>query len=111
MSSKKNKLYNYLVNTFGLSKETILEHVETRLEDIIDKHVHSILESNHIENRIMNRVAYYIKNGTIDPWRSKNSFEDVIKQQVRCVVEEQLQKNCEINFKFLPNSIQFIKDD
>lgn len=111
MSKRTNKLYNYLVNTFGLSKETVLEHVETRLEDLVDKHVSSILQSNRIENMIMNRVSHYIKNGSIGYYGEKTAFNDVIKEQVKQVVEDQLKKNCEVKFQFLPNSIQFMKED
>lgn len=107
---RTNKLYNFIVNTYGLSKEVIMDCVETRLEGLVDKHVQNVLQSERLTNMIMDRVAYYIKNGTIDQCRSKNCFEDVVKQQVKSAVEDQLKKNCEIKFKFLPNSIQFIKE-
>jgi len=111
VSSRNNKLYNYLVNTFDISKETVLEYIEGRLEELIDKHVGSLLQSNRVEQMIMDRVAYYIKNGTVGMWRGKHTFEDIIKQQVKSVVEDQLKKNCEVKFQFLPNSIQFIKEN
>ena len=77
---RTNKLYNYLVNTFGLSKEVVLEHIETRLEDLINKHVLSILQSNRIENMIMNQVAYYIKKGE-DILKTKTAMNlEILKQ-------------------------------
>ena len=110
MNKRTNKLYNYLVNTFGLSKENVLEHVETRLEDIIDKHVRSILQSNRIESLIINRVAHNIKNGSIGYYGEKTAFNDIINEQVKQVIEDQLKKNCEVKFQFLPNSIKFMKE-
>lgn len=113
MSKKRtNKLYNYLVNTYGLSKENIMEHVEARLESLVDKHVRSILQSDRIERMIINKVAYYIKNGEVNNYgRDNRSFENIVKEQVKQVVQDQLQENCEVKFQFLPNSIKFIKED
>jgi len=113
MNKKRtNKLYNFLVNTYGLSKENIMEHVEARLESLVDKHVRSILQSDRIKTMILNKVAYYIKNGEVSSWgRCNNSFENIVKEQVKQVVKDQLQDNCEIKFQFLPNSIQFIKEE
>jgi len=88
-----------------------MEYVESRLEELIDKNVGDLLTSNKVEKMILDRVSYYIKNGTVGRWRNNNTFEDMIKQQVKSVVEDQLQKNCEVKFQFLPNSIQFIKED
>jgi len=110
--SRTNKLYNYLVNTYGLSRETIMEHVEARLESLIDKHVRNVLDSDRVQNLIMDRIAYYIKNGEVSRWgRRTETFEKIVKDQIKSVVEDQLQKNCEVQFKFLPNSIQFIKEN
>ena len=89
MSKRTNKLYNYLVNTFDLSKENVLEHIEARLDDILDKHLLGILQSNRIENMILNKIALFIKKGEINTWRTNNTFEDIIKEQVKSVVEEQ----------------------
>lgn len=107
---RTNKLYNYLVNTFGLSKKNILEHVEARLEDIISKNILPILESNNIQEIILNRIAYFIKNGEVSYYQEKNTFNDVVKEQIKQVVEDQLKKNCEIKFQFTPNSIKFVKE-
>ncbi len=111
MNKKRtNKLYNYLVNTFGLSKEVVLDYVQTRLEDLVDKHVYALLQSNRVEGMIMNRVAHYLKKGEVSYWGENNSFNNLIKEQIKEVVEDQLQKNCEVRFQFQPNSVQFIKE-
>jgi len=39
MARNHNKLYNYLVNTYGLSLAKVNEFVDIRLEDLIRKHV------------------------------------------------------------------------
>ena len=107
---RTNKLYNYLVNTYGLSKEMIMEYVEERLEDLIKKHLDSVLRSNRVENMIMNRIAYYIKEGKYDQWHNKGSFEDVVDQQIRQVVVDQLKSRASVTFNFSSNSVDFIKD-
>ena len=107
---KNKRLYNYLVNTFGISKEVVLGYVETRLEDLISRHVQNLLLSNRIEKLIMDRVTHFIKNGEVGYYREKNAFNNVVKEQVRQVVEDQLRTNCEVKFEFTPNSVQYMKE-
>jgi len=54
---KNQRLYNYLVNTFGLSKQVILEYAEQRIEDILTKHIKAKLDSKHMESMILNKVT------------------------------------------------------
>jgi len=109
---RTNKLYNYLVNTYGLSKENIMSLVHERIEDVINKHVYSILNSDRIKKMIIYTVADFIKNGKSNHWHRKDSFESLVEDQIRKVIEDQLRDRCEIKFKFNNNSVLFIhKED
>jgi hypothetical protein len=48
MRNRKDKLYNYMVNKFDLSKERILEYVDLRVTDLVNKHIQSKLNSNRV---------------------------------------------------------------
>ena len=89
-SQRTNKLYNYLVNTYGLSKEMVMKYVDERLEDIITKHVDSVLRSNRIEKMIINRISNYLKEGKYNKWHSRDSFKEIIDHQIRQVIIDQL---------------------
>lgn len=96
----RNKLYNYLVNTFGLTKEIILKEVENRVSDILDKHVKSKLDSKEMEKMIGNKVANFIKKGSVDNcYYNRHSFEDMIKDCLKEAVKEEVAINYKIVIK------------
>jgi hypothetical protein len=105
------KLYNYVTNTFGISKELILEQVNSRVEDLINKNIDSLLRSNRIERMILDHLSDYIKNGKVDRYFFKRKFETVIEDQIRIVIEDYLKNNCEIKFNFNKNSISITKEN
>jgi len=37
MSKKDKRLYNYVVNTLGISKKLIMDYVDSRIEDLFSK--------------------------------------------------------------------------
>jgi hypothetical protein len=108
---KNKKLYNYIVNTIGISKELILEQVNARVEDLLDKHVQSLLQSNHIERMIVNKLYDYIKTGKVDYWSRQGNFEKIVDAQVKNIIEEYLRDKCKITFQFQNNSVRFLQED
>jgi len=110
---RTNKLYNYLVNTYGLSHEMIMDYVSERLNQLVEKHIRSIFEENRIEDMIVHTVTKYMKEGEKNgPFygHPKTCFEDIVKKQIKDIIEELLRDKCEIKFKFNSNSVRFIKD-
>lgn len=107
---RNKKLYNYLVNTFDISKESILQHVESRIEELLDKHVTAILQSNRIERMIVNRLSDYMSKGKSDYWSTDKNFEKIVDSQVRNVIEDYLKDRCKITFQFQNNSVRFMED-
>lgn len=105
------KLYNYVTNTFGISKELILEQVNLRVEDLINKHIDSLLRSSRIERMILDYLSNYVKNGKADRYFFKKKFETVIDDQIKTVIENYLKSNCEIKFHFNKNIISIAKED
>lgn len=85
--TRTNKLYNYLVNTYGLSKELVLEYVDNRVQDLVDKHVKKRFEDNsYMEKLILNRVTNFIQNGVSTGWHyDRDSFEKYVKS---CIKDE-----------------------
>lgn len=102
---KNKKLYNYIVNTFGISKEIIMEQVNSRIEDVIAKHVRSKLDSNYVENMIANKIAEVVQNGVSSSdtyWgRQRTHFDDYMKKTVRSVIEERLGEEYELEVKMV----------
>jgi hypothetical protein len=106
------KLYNYVTNTFGISKELILEQVNSRVEDLINKHIASLLKSNKVEKMIINSIADYIVSGKIDSrFLNRKNFSSLIDDQIKNIIEKYLRDRCQITFQFNNNSIRFIQED
>lgn len=92
--SRNNKLYNYLVNTFGISKDTVLQYCNDRIEQLLSKHVEGkLMDSNYIHNLIINQIDYIVKNGTKAHWYNRDSFESTVKNAVSDYVEEKLEQS------------------
>ncbi len=97
--SKRHHLYNYIVNTFGFSKEHILELVETRLTDIVDKHVGDILNSNKFEILISNRLTDVFKNGFDNGHFKRTTFNDLVNAKIDEILITRLKSEYEIELK------------
>lgn len=50
-TSRRNKLYNYIVNTFNISKESIDATIEKRVDDVLSRHLKSKLESDYLNRQ------------------------------------------------------------
>ena len=111
--SKNNRLYNYLINTLGLSKELILKNIDQRIEQVLHKILYNELKSIKFERIIIDTVASVIDKGVVRNNRYgslRYKFNDLIKSKVKEVVEDKLQEECQIKFIYRPNSIRFIED-
>jgi hypothetical protein len=114
--SRTNKLYNYLVNTYGLSKENIMQHIEDRIEDIVRKHIDAKLDSEWFKNAILNYVAEFVENGVKDKhgllyYQSKTPFEDLVYKEFQKAITDVMKENCEINLTFHGSEIFKRKPD
>jgi hypothetical protein len=108
--SKNKKLYNYIVNTFGISKEIVLEIVKERVEDILGKHIKDLLNSKRIEQVIINRVAHFVSEGERTSLHSKHNFNKIVKNQIKEVVKDELRRSASISFSF-SNTADFLRED
>jgi Glu-tRNA(Gln) amidotransferase subunit E-like FAD-binding protein len=97
--TRTNKLYNFLVNTYGLSKELVLEHVTNRLDDLISKHINSKLDSNNVERIIANQVANVLENGFKNGSFNRNSLENLIRNRVVREIQDRLNNEYTIDVK------------
>jgi Glu-tRNA(Gln) amidotransferase subunit E-like FAD-binding protein len=107
-TNKPNRLYNYLVNTYGLSKELVLQLVEDRIEDLVEKHVKIKFKQASVENMIIRAVSDYVKNGEINLYRQNNTFDRIVKEQIKEIVKDELRKAATINFSF-NNTVDFLR--
>lgn len=101
-ASKKNKLYNYLVNTFGLSKDVVMEQAENRIEELLNKHIGDKLNAKGIEKLILSQVSSIVKHG-LDKgagyWRTTITFEDYVKSVIKEVVQAKLNEEYTVEVK------------
>lgn len=82
MSNKKDKrLYNYIVNTLGVSRETIMDLIESRLEDLLDRK----MGFGYLENR----VNEYIEKRIERDFRSEYGWD--IRRKIEAEVKKQLE--------------------
>lgn len=92
--NRRDRLYNYIVNKFGISKEMVYKYIDTRLEDLVAKHLKSKLDSKNVEYMILNTMSGYLKDGLKGNciWGYQNSFEeffrDTVKKEVKKIIEE-----------------------
>jgi len=109
-SKKHNKLYNYLVNTLGISKQMVQDHIDMRLVQIdqkIDQYLKDKLESDKMEKAIMDRVTNLVKNGFEKHvwWADRDKFEQVVKEKIKQVINE----NFEIEVKLAKKEDKSLK--
>jgi hypothetical protein len=106
MSHTKNKaLYNYLVNTLGVSKQMVLDYIDERLEDLISKHIVSKLDSNHIEKMILSRVTTVLTEGMPKTnyfySYDRDKFDEYLRKVIRQILENRLNDEYEIETKLV----------
>lgn len=102
---RNNKLYNYIVNNYGLSKEMVLEYAKDKIEVLIDKHIENLvkqkIEKEQFDRNLYYAIANFIKNeksGT-NAFDRKKTFKDVLVSVVRETVIEEIDSNYEIKLE------------
>ncbi len=107
--SRRNKiLYNYLINTLGISKEIVFTHINNRIDDLVSKALTGLLESKRLEKLILNQVAHIVQHGVQASWYNTQSFEGVVRQAIRAEVAKKLNEEITIEFKVVPNEASII---
>lgn len=103
MGNRNNKLFNYLINTFGISKEMIITYVKERTDEVLSKNLSDKLNSKYIENLILNKITSIIQEGFTSHsyWLEKRSFENFVKVKLKEVIEEFLVKHYDFEMKVI----------
>jgi len=103
----KNKLYNYLVNTFGLSKETILEYADERVKELLAKHVDDKLNSERMEYMILGTISNIVEKGFGEHspyYDRKVAFDKYVQKIIEKEVRKRLNKDFTIDVKVINNN-------
>jgi polyhydroxyalkanoate synthesis regulator phasin len=111
---RNKRLYNYITNTFGLTKDVIMEHVNQRLETVVARHIKGKLDSNAMESMILNKVTQCVKEGIPDGhawWMKKTYFEDLIRSVVEKTIVERLDKEYKLEVKLVDKTVPLTKDE
>lgn len=105
---KNKRLFNYLVNTYGLSKDKVLSQMELRFKDLelkvnkeVDRKIKEYFESFSGKKFIQDRIVYYLQNNL---QRSGNSFKlknfnEYIKERINHTIEKEIKKQLQENYK------------
>lgn len=105
MANRYNKrLYNYLVNTYGLSKEIIRETMNQRIEAVLTKSLQDLMKTNEFKNILLDSVTNIMKNGIKGThfWKKINFddyLKDVISDKVEQTVMAEMRKKYSIELK------------
>ena len=98
---RNKRLYNFLVNTYGLSKDKVMDHLNHRIGDLEIKVnnqakglIHDYIRSTRFHNFMKNKVASILENGfSPDHWRSeRDMLEKFIKKRVRESIKEEVDR-------------------
>lgn len=104
MSKNRNKLYNYIVNTYGLSREKIMEHIDARIDDLISKVIGMKLHSNSVERVIANEVANVIGKGFKRNDYDTVTIQEYIKREIASQIEDKMNNDYELEVKITRKS-------
>jgi uncharacterized membrane protein YheB (UPF0754 family) len=103
MGKRNKNLYNYFVNTFGLSKDAIMAVINERVEDLLSKHIQNKLNSNSMETLIANMVTRFLEEGVTNHswWMKKTSFEDFLKKTISQEIKDRLNDEYTLEVKLV----------
>jgi hypothetical protein len=98
-SKKRNSLYNYIVNTYGIGKDEVQKMVEERLDQVFS---HDFTLA--IRAIITRRIELEMKNTYVKEVKSYISryIEDQLKEQIDKTIKDMSFKS-EITVDFQPN--------
>jgi len=106
--TKDKKLYNYLVNTLGITKQVAMDHLKERLEDIVNKHISSRLDSKKFENLVLNKITQYLNEGVTKSWYERSTFEDFFKKTIDKVIMEKFNNEYTLEVKVVKKDATMI---
>lgn len=106
MSTRHNRLYNYLVNQFGLTKEYILEYANKRIEDVLGKHIQAKLDSNYVEGLVLDRITKIVEEGIpvknhFGIYYEREAFSKYVTTVVKQVMESRLNEEYDLEVKLI----------
>lgn len=81
---RNKKLYNYLVNTFEISKKNVMEHVHSRVDELLEKHIKDFLEFNRFLDAGLNHLIRKIENNHY------LQLDNIIQRYIQKEVEKRL---------------------
>ena len=104
-----NRLYNYLVNNYGLSKEKVLKTMEDRFKKLeLDVHIEAnrnvqrifhekcdqFLNSYNFQKSVQNSILNILEHGfKPQDWKDKRvSLETFIKNRVSELIQKEVEK-------------------
>lgn len=102
---RNKRLYNYIVNTFGLSKEAIMQVVENRVTSVIEKMIKNKLDSKEMERAILNHITKLKENG----FYYNEPFDLYIEKVIRNILEEKMNKEYKLEVKAVQKEAKVIK--
>ena len=94
--TNRKTLYNYIVNSLGLSRQMVLEYIDKRLEDQLFKALSFKLHSGNFEKLILDAVTKIVNEGVpadSNRWWEKKNFDEYVKKTIRSVIEERLRND------------------
>lgn len=97
--NRNKKLYNYLVNTFDISKEKIIDHVNARVDDILKKHIRDTMDSIYVRELILDHLTDLVNNGLKYALWGRQSFQTYFKKVVREEIKKILDEKYQIEIK------------
>ena len=100
----RNQIYNYIVNTLGLSKEMIIECIDHRVAEVTEKVLKShVLESNNMRHFVARCMADLLKGGFEKYQYGKlASFEYLVQEEVRKEVARVIKEQYSFDLKVEP---------
>lgn len=108
MSHKDKRLFNYVVNTLGISKDMIMDYVNSRIESVLEKHVAKKLNSSDSERIIVDQITRLVKDGFHDQWYSKTSFDTYVRQVIINILEKKVNDEYNIETKLVRKDKQVV---
>lgn len=108
MSHKDKRLFNYVVNTLGISKDMIMEYVNSRIESVLEKQVANKLNSKDAEQIIVSQIARLVKDGFHDQWYHRTSFDLYVRQVIVNILEKKVNDEYDIETKLVRKDKQVI---
>jgi len=93
VKEKRNKrLYNYLVNTLGISTQMVTEYISDRLDSILSKKLDSMLDGRNFETRVINSVRRKLQEKPLHTfsYTDEAEFDTFLSKTVTRIVREEL---------------------